>query len=60
MLNLWIYSFVCVYFSFFVYFLVLCLVEEEKIEEKIEIELFIVDEDVGKSRDGLKIDDEVV
>lgn len=58
MLNLWIY-FVCV-FSFFVYFLVLCLVEEEKIEEKIEIELFIVDEDVGKSRDGLKIDDEVV
>ena len=41
-------------------FSALCLAEEEKTEEKTETEPPTVDEDVGKSRDGSKTDDEAV
>ena len=37
-----------------------CLAEEEKTEEPTETEPPTVDEDVGKSRDGSKTDDEAV
>ena len=43
-----------------VHFSALCLAEEEKTEEKTETEPPTVDEDVGKSRDGSKTDDEAV
>lgn len=45
-------------FSF--YFSALCLAEEDKTDEKTETEPPTVDEDVGKSRDGSKTDDEAV
>ncbi|XP_020606732.1 endoplasmin-like isoform X2 [Orbicella faveolata] len=38
----------------------LCLAEEDKTDEKTETEPPTVDEDVGKSRDGSKTDDEAV
>ena len=59
MLNLWTY-FAYVYSNFSVHFSALCLAEEEKTEEKTETEPPTVDEDVGKSRDGSKTDDEAV
>lgn len=42
------------------FFSALCLAEDEKTEEKTEAETPKVDDDVGKSRDGSKTDDEAV
>lgn len=50
----------CVLTYFCPFLLALCLAEEEKTEEKTETEPPTVDEDVGKSRDGSKTDDEAV
>ena len=44
----------------FLFFAAFCLAEEEKTEEPTETEPPTVDEDVGKSRDGSKTDDEAV
>lgn len=46
--------------SSFPSFSAICLAEEEKTEEKTEAEPPKVDEDVGKSRDASKTDDETV
>ena len=44
----------------FLFFAAFCLAEEEKTEEPTDTEPPTVDEDVGKSRDGSKTDDEAV
>ena len=56
-LNIYILM-LCVLFLYTVS--ALCLAEEEKTEETTEAEPAKADEDVGKSRDGSKTDDEVV